>query len=239
MSFRPGISIGGWSGQPAAAPAFEHSAPYLPPIRDFMSVSRNDVPTSNEHTYAPPSMHYPPGPSSQKLSFGSTLPPAPAISIQQDGKESSAPPQVFRRSNINDLLNASSDETSSSMTTSRSVPPPERGPVVPSNALASSAVRGSPARAIDGSNMPGSFDLGSGRGFPLASPVYPYHHNHPANPEYHSDRTRDPGMRDLVAPSIAERLGSEPSLGRNLDRRYADTRRGFPSASDLYQHHQQ
>jgi hypothetical protein len=246
VSFRPGTLIAGWPGQQGAAPALEHAAPYLPPIRDFMSAARVDMPTSSDPTYASPSMHYAPGPSHghipQRVSFNSSLPPAPVISLQQEGKESSAPPLVFRRSNNTDLLNASNDDTSQNTTTSRSVPPPERGPVMPSSLLTHSSRRGSPA--IDGTHAPISFDLESGRAFPTAGPGYPYNH-HPA--EYHSDRTQggNPRMRDLarseLVGSVAEPLGSEPSLGQDLDRRHTNPRQGNGAgsgASDLYYHTQ-
>jgi hypothetical protein len=202
MSFRPGASIGGWSGQQGTSTRLNHPAPYLPPMRDFMSVASVDDPTADGRSYPPPVAHYAQGPHErgpQRLPFNSILPPAPLISIHQDLKESSAPPQVFRRSNINDLLNASNDEATQALS-SRSVPPPELGSDAPNAGLARSLTSPSDdassfvRRAPDNSGPRSDFlDPRYGRALPMDTALAPRSVNSLQYPtgSIRSDRTHE------------------------------------------------
>lgn len=167
-----------------------------------MSVANVDNPTADGRSYPSPVAHYAQGPHErepQRLPFNPNLPPAPLISIHQDLKESSAPPQVFRRSNINDLLNASNDEATQPPS-SRSVPPPEVGSEASNGGLArsltapshdaSSLVR----RAPDISGPRSDFlDPGYGRALPMDAALAPRSVNPLQYPtgNIRSDRTHE------------------------------------------------
>ena len=221
MSFRPGASTGGWSGQHFTSQDLDHSKPYLPALRDFMSGSRIDKLSSTARTYAAPPPQYPLGVPEhvlQQSPFHSALPPTPVISIGQNNKESSAPPQVFRRSNINDLLNASNDEAVQAPA-SRSAPPPEIEPDTPNRGSGNTSPPGYSTPARRSIEMDTSESIYSRRSPIAATPSlteqYP-------SPGLNSDRTRqplrDPPRSDFVTAEL------QANHARDRDGRYANSR---------------
>jgi hypothetical protein len=162
VTFRPGPQTSGWAEVPS----------FLPPIRDFAT---------------PGSGHYPPSsyPSLPSFSHSTSTPhyaplsSAEGINAQSGFKESSAPSQIVRRSNINDLLNASNDEPPvnqiTQTTASRSAPPLEVEPSL------SSVERKLPSyewsrptisRGFGGPNLESVGDPEYGRSLPAQSHSY-------------------------------------------------------------------